>query len=257
MTDATRNARSQQSPVRLLICEDQTLMREGLRIVLSLEPGFEVVGEARDGAEAVRLAEALRPDIVLMDVQMPRQDGVQATAAITARNLPCRVIILTTFDYEDYVFEAIKAGAVSYLLKDTPAADLAETIRRVHAGESFIAPKVATKLLMEFARRGTLRPAEAAETPDAAAPDGTATAGTAERDRSGAGRPVAGAESDLSQREIEVLRLLAQGESNREIGDRLALAEGTVKNYVSNILMKLHAANRTQAANLARERGLI
>ncbi len=223
----------QQSPVRLLICEDQTLMREGLHTVLALEPGFEVVGEAFDGAQAVRLAEELRPDIVLMDVQMPRQNGVQATAAITARNLLCRVIILTTFDYEDYVFEAIKAGAVGYLLKDTPAAELAETIRQVHAGESFISPKVATKLLMEFGRRGTPGPAEI----------------TGERG--------AGGEGELSQREAEVLRLLAQGESNREIGDQLALAEGTVKNYVSNILMKLHAANRTQAANLARERGLI
>lgn len=227
----------QQRPIRLLICEDQTLMREGLHTVLTLEPGFIVVGEALDGAQAVRLAEKLRPDIVLMDVQMPGQNGVQATAAITAHNLPCRVIILTTFDYEDYVFEAIKAGAVGYLLKDTPAAELADTIRRVYAGESFIAPKVATKLLMEFGRRGTLRLHGAA--PEVA------------------GERAANGEGELSQREIEVLRLLAQGESNREIGDRLALAEGTVKNYVSNILMKLHAANRTQAANLARERGLI
>lgn len=229
--------RDQQQPIRLLICEDQTLMREGLHTVLALEPGFAVVGEALDGAQAVQLAEKLRPDIVLMDVQMPAQNGVQATAAITARNLPCRVIILTTFDYEDYVFEAIKAGAVGYLLKDTPAADLADTIRRVYAGESFIAPKVATKLLMEFGRRGTLRLHEAAQ--------------------EATGDRAANGEGELSQREIEVLRLLAQGESNREIGDRLALAEGTVKNYVSNILMKLHAANRTQAANLARERGLI
>jgi DNA-binding NarL/FixJ family response regulator len=246
MSDEAGEMTSQQPPVRLLICEDQTLMREGLHTVLSLEPGFEVVGEALDGAEAIRLAEALRPDIVLMDVQMPRQDGVQATAAITARDLPCRVIILTTFDYEDYVFEAIKAGAVGYLLKDTPAAELAETIRRVHTGESFIAPKVATKLLMEFGRHGGLRSAESAALSEPAR----------HGDERGAGTGATG-EGELSQREVEVLRLLAQGESNREIGDRLALAEGTVKNYVSNILMKLHAANRTQAANLARERGLI
>ncbi|HEY7341680.1 MAG TPA: response regulator transcription factor [Ktedonobacterales bacterium] len=233
----------EQRPIRLLICEDQTLMREGLHTVLTLEPGFEVVGEALDGAQAVQLAAHLRPDIVLMDVQMPRQNGVQATAAITARNLPCRVIILTTFDYEDYVFEAIKAGAVGYLLKDTPAAELAETIRRVYAGESFIAPRVATKLLMEFGRRGTLRLQDASQ--------------EAPGERGGNGNGNGNSEGELSQREVEVLRLLAQGESNREIGDRLALAEGTVKNYVSNILMKLHAANRTQAANLARERGLI
>ena len=238
----TESDAEQRTQVRLLICEDQTLMREGLHTVLALEPGFEVVGEALDGAQAVQLAESLRPDVVLMDVQMPAQNGVQATAAITARNLPCRVIILTTFDYEDYVFEAIKAGAVGYLLKDTPAAALAETIRRVHAGESFIAPKVATKLLMEFGRRGTLQPQmqePAREATDIA------------------GERAAISEGGLSQREIEVLRLLAQGESNRDIGDQLALAEGTVKNYVSNILMKLHADNRTQAANLARERGLI
>lgn len=241
MSNRPRSAQDSQPTIRLLICEDQTLMREGLHTVLALEPGFRVVGTASDGAEAVQLAEKLRPDIVLMDVQMPRQNGVQATAAITARNLPCRVIILTTFDYEDYVFEAIKAGAVGYLLKDTPAAELAETIRQVHAGESSISPKVATKLLMEFGQRGTLNPQGAL----------TESAGTA------GATGTRGGESDLSQREIEVLRLLAHGESNREIGDRLALAEGTVKNYVSNILMKLHAANRTQAANLARERGLI
>ena len=155
---------SGDSVLRILICEDQTLMRESLRTVLDLEPGFCVVGEAADGEEGLRLAETLCPDIVLMDVQMPRQNGVQATAAITARRLPCRVIILTTFDYEDYVFDAIKAGAVGYLLKDTPATELATTIRKVYAGESFIQPKVATKLLMEFGRRGTAGP----ESPTAA-----------------------------------------------------------------------------------------
>jgi DNA-binding NarL/FixJ family response regulator len=224
------------APIRLLICEDQTLMREGLRTVLDLEPGFAVVGEAADGAEAVRLAAALRPDVVLMDVQMPRENGVQATAAITARGLPCRVVILTTFDYEDYVFDAIKAGAVAYLLKDTPAAELAATIRRVHAGESFIQPRVATKVLLELGRRGAADPA-AGRPADARAAEGAA--------------------AELSEREVEVLRLLEQGASNRDIAERLVLAEGTVKNHVSNILTKLHAANRTQAANLARARGLI
>lgn len=221
------------APVRLLICEDQTLMREGLRTVLELEPGFAVVGEAADGAEAVAQAERLRPDVVLMDIQMPRENGVQATAAITARGLPCRVVILTTFDYEDYVFEAIKAGAVGYLLKDTPASELAATIRRVHCGESFIQPKVATKVLLELGRR---------------APAAPGTPGAEDH---------AGDPGQLSEREVDVLRLLAQGASNRDIADRLVLAEGTVKNHVSSILAKLHAANRTHAANLARERGLI
>lgn len=219
-----------KQPIRILICEDQTLMREGLKTILELdggEPPFEIIGEAADGEEAVRQARKLSPDVVLMDIQMPRQNGVQATAAITTTLPATRVIILTTFDSEDYVFEAIKAGAMGYLLKDTPATELAATIRRVQQGESFIQPQVATKLLMEFGRRGTI------------------TRGPASEDE------------DLSQRELDVLKLLAQGASNREIANRLVLAEGTIKNHVSNILIKLHAANRTQAANLARERGFV
>ncbi len=220
----------EQRPIRILICEDQTLMREGLKTILELdsgEPPFEIIGEASDGEEAVRQARTLSPDVVLMDIQMPRQNGVQATAAITTTLPATRVIILTTFDNDDYVFEAIKAGAMGYLLKDTPANELAATIRRVQQGESFIQPQVATKLLMEFGRRGTITRGQASE------------------------------DEDLSQRELDVLKLLAQGASNREIAARLVLAEGTIKNHVSNILIKLHAANRTQAANLARERGFI
>jgi DNA-binding NarL/FixJ family response regulator len=240
MSDQDATATSDPTaPIALLIAEDQTLMRESLSTVLELEPGFRVVGAAADGAEAVRMAAELQPDIVLMDIQMPSQNGVQATAAITARGLPCRVIILTTFDYEDYVFDAIKAGAVGYLLKDTPAAELAATIRRVHSGESFIQPKVATRLLMEFGRR---------DVGEAGAPSPRAGDAGMETEEAPAG---------LSQREVDVLRLLAQGASNRDIADQLILAEGTVKNHVSSILTKLHAANRTQAANLARERGLI
>lgn len=221
---------NEQQPIRILICEDQTLMREGLKTILELdggEPPFEIIGEAANGEEAVRQARKLSPDVVLMDIQMPRQNGVQATAAITTTLPATRVIILTTFDSEDYVFEAIKAGAMGYLLKDTPATELAATIRRVQQGESFIQPQVATKLLMEFGRRGTIT------------------------------RGQASADEDLSQRELDVLKLLAQGASNREIANRLVLAEGTIKNHVSNILIKLHAANRTQAANLARERGFV
>lgn len=219
--------------IRIVICEDQRLMRESLRVVLSLEPGFVIAGEAADGAEAMRLAQQVQPDIMLMDIKMPHVNGVEATASITTRFPGIRVIILTTFDADDYVFEAIESGAMGYLLKDVPATDLVTTIRRVHAGEAFIQPAIATKLLMAYGRRGHLahqapEPMQSPETPD-----------------------------DLSEREIEVLRLLAQGGSNRDIADQLVLAEGTVKNHVSNILMKLHAANRTHAATLARQRGLI
>jgi DNA-binding NarL/FixJ family response regulator len=219
-----------QQPIRILICEDQTLMREGLKTILELdggEPPFEIIGEAANGEEAVLQARKLSPDVALMDIQMPRQNGVQATAAITTTLPATRVIILTTFDSEDYVFEAIKAGAMGYLLKDTPATELAATIRRVQQGDSFIQPQVATRLLMEFGRRGTIAIGQAST------------------------------DEDLSHRELDVLKLLAHGASNREIANRLVLAEGTIKNHVSNILIKLHAANRTQAANLARERGLI
>lgn len=220
--------------IRILLCEDQTLMRQGLHTVLELEPGFQVVSEASNGEEAVRAYAELQrqgqePDIVLMDIQMPRQNGVQATAAITTTYPGARIIILTTFDYEDYVFEAVKAGAMGYLLKDVPATELAGTIRKVHAGEPFIQPSVASKLLMDFGRKGRAPTAQSGTPPD----------------------------EELSGREIEVLKLLAAGASNREIAERLTLAEGTVKNHVSNILSKLHAENRTQAANLARERKLI
>jgi len=208
--------------IQVLICEDQTLVRDGLRTILSLQPGLEVVGEAEDGERAVRQAIALRPDVVLMDIQMPVRNGVEATALITAACPGTRVIVLTTFDYEEYVLDAVKAGAVGYLLKDVPAAELIDTIRRVHAGESFIQPELASKLLLEFGRRAREPQPEA-----------------------------------LTEREREVLALLAEGASNREIATRLFLAEGTVKNHVSNILAKLHAANRTQAVRLARDQKLI
>jgi two-component system response regulator DegU len=214
------------SEIRVLIAEDQTLMREGLRTILELEDGFSVAGLASDGREAVAKALALRPDVVLMDVQMPELDGVQATAELT-RALPgARVIILTTFDYDSYVFEGIRAGASGYLLKDTPAAELLAAIRRVHGGESIVQPSVAARLIAEFSRQRGGAAAQPEYEP-------------------------------LSERELDVLRLLGDGLSNRDIGGRLALAEGTVKNYVSTILAKLHAANRTHAARLAREQGLI
>ena len=214
--------------IKLLICEDQTLMRQGLVTILGLEPGLEVVGEAGDGREAVQKVQALNPDIVLMDVQMPGMDGVEATRLITSQFPNSRVIILTTFDYEEYVFEGVKAGALGYLLKDTPAPELINTIKRVYAGERFIQPAVASKLLFEFAR------AEHRSSPD----------------RTEVSEP-------LTERETAIIGRLAQGMSNREVADDLALAEGTVKNHVSNILSKLHAANRVQAINLARQHKLI
>lgn len=210
------------SDILILLAEDQTLLRQGLRTIIDLEAGLEVVGEASDGEEAVQEVLRLRPDVVLMDIQMPKRNGVEATALITAASPGTRVIVLTTFDYEEYVFEAVKAGAMGYLLKDVPAPELIDTIRRVHAGESFIQPSVASKLLIEFGRRSS-RPQD----------------------------------EELTEREREVLDLLAAGHSNREIATRLYLAEGTVKNYVSNILGKLHAANRTQAVALARDQGLL
>lgn len=213
------------APLRVLIAEDQTLMRQGLKTILDLEEGFTVVGEASDGQEAIERAQALRPDVVLMDVQMPHVNGVAATAQIVAALPTIRVIILTTFDYDEYVFDALKAGARGYLLKDTPADELLATIRRVHLGESIIQPSVATRLIAEFTRRR-----DAPQEPEY---------------------------EPLSERERDVLRLLAEGLSNREIAARLVLAEGTVKNHVSTILDKLHAANRTQAARVAREQGLI
>src|SRR5215472_1502791 len=220
--------------IRILLCEDQTLMRQGLRTILELEPGFQVVGEAADGEEALRRSHELHqqgngPDIVLMDIQMPRMSGVQATAALTRSDPSARVIILTTFDYEEYVFEAIKAGAMGYLLKDVPADELVATIRQVYAGEPSIQPKIANKLLIEFGRKGRSQ-ASSSRTPQ---------------------------QDQLSPREIEILRLLAEGVSNRKIAEELVLAEGTVKNHVSNILSKLHTGNRTQAAYLARERKLL
>jgi DNA-binding NarL/FixJ family response regulator len=208
-------------PIRILLAEDQTLMRQGLKTILDLERGFEVVGEAEDGKAAVKLALQLRPDIILMDVQMPQMNGVEATAAICHSWPEARVIILTTFDRDDYVFEGVRAGAVGYLLKDLPATKLVETIRCVQAGEVFIQPEIASRTL-----RAVLR-------------------------------PEGGLVEPLSEREREVLVMLAQGIPNKEIADKLHIAEGTVKNHVSNILGKLQVQNRTQAADIARRRGLV
>jgi two-component system, NarL family, response regulator DegU len=207
--------------IRILLVEDQTLMRQGLKTILDLEPGLRVIGEASDGESGLQRALELRPDVILMDVQMPRLNGVDATAQLCRRWPEAKVIILTTFDRDDYVYQGVRAGALGYLLKDTPANQLIETIRRVHAGEVFIQPEIASRVLREM-----MRPATTTIEP-------------------------------LSEREREVLVLLAQGASNKDMAEKLSITEGTVKNHVSNILAKLQAENRTQAADIARRHGLV
>jgi DNA-binding NarL/FixJ family response regulator len=214
--------------IRILLVDDQRLMREGLRILLELETGLEIIGEAVDGQAALDAYAGLQPDVVLMDVRMPGMDGVEATWRLRERWPSARIIILTTFDDDEYIFEGLRAGARGYLLKDVSGHDLAEAVRIVAAGGALIEPSVARKVVAEFARMA----------PPARASD-------------------AGLPESLSDREREILRLLAQGLSNREIADRLSLAQGTVKNYVTTILQKLGARDRTQAALRARELGLI
>ena len=215
-------------PVTILLVDDQRLMREGLRTLLELESGLRVVGEASQGQEALDQYASLQPDVVLMDVRMPVMDGVESTRQLMSQWPRCRVIILTTFDDDEYVFEGLRAGALGYLLKDVSIQELADAIRTVMAGGVLIEPSVARKVVAEFARM-------------------TSSAPTTQF----------GLDEPLSEREIDILRLLAQGLTNREIAQRLFLAEGTVKNYVTNILSKIGVRDRTQAALRARELGLL
>jgi DNA-binding NarL/FixJ family response regulator len=212
--------------IRVLIVDDQALFREGLRAVLSAS-GVEVVGEAADGEQAVALAIELAPEVVLMDLRMPVLDGVGATRRITALPRAPRVIALTTFDDDDSVFDALRAGALGYLLKDTPSARLVQAIELAARGESLLTPAVAAKLVGEFAR--TSKPGK---------------------------RDVA-ADLGLSERELAVLKALARGAANKEIASELRIAEGTVKNHVTHIFEKLNVHDRTQAALKARELGLV
>jgi DNA-binding NarL/FixJ family response regulator len=211
--------------IRLLIVDDQALFREGLRTLLSVQPGVEVVGEAGNGEEALQQALALHPDVILMDLQMPVMDGAVAARLLKDRVPAAKVIVLTTFDDDENVFEGLRAGAVGYLLKDTPSAKLVEAIRLAARGESFLEPSVAAKVVSEFAR---LSP-----------------------------HPVEALAEPLSGRELEVLRLAARGESNKEIAAALVIAEGTVKNHLTSILAKLGVSDRTEAAMKAKELGLI
>lgn len=209
-------------PIRILIADDHTLVRAGLSALLSSEPGMEVVGEAADGTEAIDKAKALKPDVILLDLVMPHQDGIEAITEICNAEPGARILVLTSYTDDDKVFPAIKAGALGYLLKDSEPHELLQAIRSVHAGEPSLAPTIARKLMRELKQPPDIRSAE----------------------------------HSLSEREVQVLRLVAQGLSNKEIADRLVVGERTVRAHVSNILNKLHLANRTQAALYAIREGL-
>ena len=215
-------------PVRVLVVDDQALFREALATLLSVRSEIEVVGEAGDGLEAVRLSAALRPDVVLMDLRMPVLDGIGATRRLHVDQPGVRVLALTTFDDDEEVFAALRAGAVGYLLKDVSADRLVEAVLAAARGESVLQPSVAAKVVARFAQLA-----------DDPAPRP---------------QPLV---VPLSERELDVLRRLAEGESNREIAAGLFLAEGTVKNHVTNVLLKLEARDRTQAALRARALGLL
>ena len=215
--------------IRLLLVDDQALFREGLHTLLSLHEDLEVVGEAGNGLEALAAADALRPDVVLMDLRMPVLDGVAATRRLLAAHPTTRVIVVTTFDDDELVFDGLRAGAVGYLLKDVSSDKLVEAIRAAARGESFLQPSIAAKVLAEFNRL----------------------------ERSATPPPPPPLAEPLSERELEILRLVAAGDSNKEIAAALYITEGTVKNHVTNILGKLDARDRTQAALRGRELGLI
>jgi DNA-binding NarL/FixJ family response regulator len=212
--------------IRVLIADDQALMRGGFRLILDAQDDLEVVGEAIDGRDAVEQYRRLRPDVVVMDVRMPAMDGIEATRRLTADDPPARVLILTTFDLDEYVFQALRAGASGFLLKDRPPEELVAAVRVVASGEALLAPSITRRLIEEFARR-----------PETAAPP-------PELD-------------DLTDREREVLVLMAQGLSNAEVAGRLFVAETTVKTHVGRVLQKLRLRDRAQAVVLAYESGLV
>jgi len=214
--------------IRVLLVDDQALFREGLRTLLSVQPGIHVVGEASNGQEALAKTRALCPDVVLMDLRMPVLDGVAATRQLRETCPASRVIVLTTFDDDEYIFDGLRVGAVGYLLKDVSSGTLVEAIHAAARGESVLQPSVAAKVVAQFARLADQAP-----------------------------RAPAALVEPLSEREREVLRLIAGGKTNREIAAQLFIAEGTVKNHITNILGKLDVHDRTQAAFKAKELGLI
>ncbi|MER5727450.1 response regulator transcription factor [Streptomyces sp. NPDC002138] len=214
--------------IRVLIVDDQMMVREGFSVLLNAMPGIEVVGEAVDGREALAQVTALRPDVVLMDIRMPVMNGLEATRQIVAADADAKVLVLTTFDLDEYVYQALRAGASGFLLKDASARQLADGVRVVASGEALLAPSVTKRLIVEFAKL--------ADTPRMVDPR---------------------VMEDLTERETEVLILIAQGLSNAEIADRLVIAESTIKTHVSRILVKLGLRDRTQAAVYAYETRLV
>ncbi len=214
-----------EAQVRVLIADDQALMRTGFRMILDAQDDIEVVGEAIDGADAIRRFEALSPDVVVMDVRMPTMDGIEATRRLSALERPTRVLILTTFDLDEYVYEALRAGASGFLLKDRPPEELVAAVRVIASGEALLAPSVTRRLIEEFARRApAVKPTELDE---------------------------------LTEREREVLVLMARSLSNAEIARALFVAETTVKTHVGRVLHKLRLRDRAQAVVLAYESGLV
>jgi DNA-binding NarL/FixJ family response regulator len=214
--------------IKLLIADDHALVRSGLRGMLDAQDDMEVVGEAEDGAQAVDAALRLRPDVAIMDIRMPRVDGIEATRRLMAHGSAApRVLVLTTFDLDEYVYEALRAGAGGFMLKDAPPGQLAEAVRTVATGESMLAPALTRRLIERFVSRPP--------------PD------TARRERF----------DELTERELEVLRLLTRGLSNAEVGERLFLSEATVKTHVTRVLSKLGVRDRVQAVVLAYESGLV
>ncbi|MGH8886870.1 MAG: response regulator [Egibacteraceae bacterium] len=214
--------------IRVALADDQALVRGGFRMILEARGDLEVVGEAEDGRQAVELCQRLRPDVVLMDVRMPNMDGVEATRRLASEGSSTRILILTTFDLDEYVYEAIRAGASGFLLKDVQPAQLVDAIRIVAAGEALLAPSVTRRLLDRFAQ---ILPSRGEKLPSAL--------------------------SLLTERELEVLKLLARGLSNAELAARLFLSEATVKSHISNVLRKLGLRDRVQAVVLAYETGLV
>ncbi|MFD8010646.1 response regulator [Streptomyces sp. NPDC058955] len=215
--------------IRVLIVDDQIMVREGFSVLLGAMPDIEVVGEAVNGREAVAQVAALRPDVVLMDIRMPELNGIDATREIVAADADAKVLVLTTFDLDEYVYQALRAGASGFLLKDASARQLAEGVRVVAAGEALLAPTVTKRLITEFAKSADTAPKA----------------------------PAVAQIGELTERETEVLVLIAQGLSNQEIAAHLVVAESTIKTHVSRILVKLGLRDRTQAAVFAYEARLV